>query len=183
LLPWDRKAKLARARAAADVAHLLENAAEPYRVARDLQRQAIDEGEARHWSRVAVGIAQATGRQIGLDTATRYSLEADFSGAPEERSETSSPPRHSMPDISGDELVALELKRLFQEERMLFFYRLQFLGPSDGPQTNIVGEREIRASSIASAVKEMTIEWPREALSARLVDLDGAVLWERSRHG
>jgi len=56
---------------AADVAALLAEGGDPYRVARSRERSALDEREARHWNRVAVGIAKKTGRRIGLDVATR----------------------------------------------------------------------------------------------------------------
>jgi hypothetical protein len=40
------------------------------------------------------------------------------------------------------------------------------------------------AIGVASALREAsTIDWPKMALSAPFVDLDGAVLWERSGHG
>ena len=89
-------------------------------------RQAVDEAEARHWSQVAVRVAEATGREIGLDTGTRMSMEADFSTASPARREIAPTARTPTPDLSGDELAVLELKRLMGANMRLF--RLQFLG-------------------------------------------------------
>jgi hypothetical protein len=41
----------------------------------------------RHWRDVALSVARKTGKLVGLDTATRMSLDADFS----ERGEPQSP--------------------------------------------------------------------------------------------
>ena len=50
-----------------------------------MQRRAKSVDERRHWRDVALSVA--TGKRVGLDTATRMSLDADFS----ERGEPQSP--------------------------------------------------------------------------------------------
>ena len=180
MFPWSRKAKQARVRVAADAAALLGSVIDPYAEARARMCQAVDEAEARHWSQVAVRVAEATGRQIGLDTGTRMSMEADFSTAQSARRETTLTARAPTPDISGDELAVLELKRLMGANMRLF--RLQFLGRSHSPTPNVVEEREVRASKSAAAIEGLRdAEWPRGALSVRLLDVDGVVLDERAR--
>jgi hypothetical protein len=68
---WGRRAKDERARIDADVAALIGREADPYGAARLRERAAGNEGDARHWTRVAVAIAKRTGRRVGLDVATR----------------------------------------------------------------------------------------------------------------
>jgi hypothetical protein len=58
-----------------------------YAEARLMQRRAKSGEERRHWRDVALVVARKTGKRVGLDTATRMSLDADFS----ERSEPRSP--------------------------------------------------------------------------------------------
>ena len=62
------------------------------------------------------------------------------------------------------------------------FYRLQFLGRSNGFVSNILEEREIRAPNAATAIEEMSeLKWPSGAISVRIIDADGIVLGERYR--
>ena len=50
-----------------------------YSEARLLQRGARSSDEERRWRDVALAVARKTGKRIGLDTATRMAMEADFS--------------------------------------------------------------------------------------------------------
>ena len=75
MFDWAQKAKDRLARVEADVASLMNSAADPYAAARARERTAADEREAAHWSRVAVAVAKRTGKAVGLDTATRMLLE------------------------------------------------------------------------------------------------------------
>ncbi len=75
MFEWTRKAKERRTRVEADVAALMNSAADPYSAARARQRAATDDTEAKHWSRVAVAVAKRTGKAVGLDSATRMLLE------------------------------------------------------------------------------------------------------------
>jgi hypothetical protein len=181
MFPWSRKARQVRVRVAADVHALLSRARDPYAEARDRMRGATDEVEIRHWSRVAVEIAKATGKQIGLDTGTRMYLKADLSALPPPSRGIAIDSRTSAFDLSSDEIAVLELKRLIGAE-MPRFYRFQFLGPSRGHLVNIIEEIDVRVSSLTAAIAKMReVEWPPGALSVRLLDLDGVVLAERER--
>lgn len=181
VFPWSRKARHARERIGADAAALLGNANDPYHEARNRMRQADSQAEARHWSQVAVQIAKATGKEIGLDTATRMYWEADFSEAPSASHRIAPTMRLSTSDVSDDDTALLELKKLMEVD-VLRLYRLQFLGPSNSFLSNIVEEREIRARDAATAVDEMRdLEWPSGAISVRVIDTDGVVLDERHR--
>ena len=51
-----------------------------YVEARLLQNRAKSRDERRYWRDVALAVARLTGRRIGLETATRMSRDADFSG-------------------------------------------------------------------------------------------------------
>ena len=45
-----------------------------------MQRRATSAEDRRHWRDAALAVARKTGKRIGLDTATRMSRDADFSG-------------------------------------------------------------------------------------------------------
>ena len=51
---------------------------EAYAEARLMQRRAKSAEDRRHWRDVALAVARKTGKRIGLDTATRMAVEADF---------------------------------------------------------------------------------------------------------
>ena len=51
-----------------------------------MQRRAKSVDERCHWRDVALAIARKTGKRVGLDTATRMSLDADFSEGGEPQS-------------------------------------------------------------------------------------------------
>ena len=50
-----------------------------YPEARLMQTRAKLVDERRYWRDVALVVARRTGKRVGLDTATRMSLDADFS--------------------------------------------------------------------------------------------------------
>jgi hypothetical protein len=74
---------------------------------------------AKDWGRIALAVARKTGKRLGLDTATRMGMDADFS-LEQDRTE----PRHQPPEET-DPLD--ELMRIVSEAPSLP-YRLQFLG-------------------------------------------------------
>ena len=47
--------------------------------ARRREREASSDAIARDWSRVAIAVARKTCKRVGLDTATRMAMDADFS--------------------------------------------------------------------------------------------------------
>jgi len=78
-----------------------------YNQARRLEREANDFLSARHWNKTALMIARMTGRRIGLDTATRMGMNADFS----DRGEPTTPRREALRDIDGIEVLERNLGR------------------------------------------------------------------------
>lgn len=169
MFPWGRRAKDERARIDADVGALMEVEADPYGVVRSREHAAVDESEARHWSRVAVEIAKRTGPQVGLDAATRM---AERPGAVE----------GAPGGLEAEPSESLTLiVRSNQGGCMPLVYRLQFLVPSaDG--LRVVSEHEVRAPNAGTAIEEMgRAVWPARATVARLVNLDGKVILETSR--
>ena len=54
--------------------------AEAEALIRDLGDRAYS--EARRWGRGALAVARETGKRVGLDTATRMAMDADFSLEP-----------------------------------------------------------------------------------------------------
>ena len=53
---------------------------EAYVEARRRERDVVLPDGTAHWRRVALIVAKMTGKEIGLDTATRMAMDADFSG-------------------------------------------------------------------------------------------------------
>ena len=79
-----------------------------YAEARLMQRRAKSVDERRHWRDVALAVARKTGKRVGLDTATRMSLDADFSIRGE-------PQSHGLDPQKVDPID--ELKRLIGDGR------------------------------------------------------------------
>ncbi len=77
---WLRRRREARRLAQADAEALYrDHGVDAYSEARKRER---DGQTPERWSRVALAVARITGKQVGLDTATRMAMNADFS-APE----------------------------------------------------------------------------------------------------
>ena len=71
-----------------------------------MQNRASSLEERRRWRDVALAIARKTGRRVGLDTATRMSLDADLARGDELQSSKSKAPPVDQID---------ELKRLIRD--------------------------------------------------------------------
>ena len=80
ILAWLRRRRERASRIEAEASMLIrELASEAYAEARLMQRRAGSVEDRRHWRDVALAVARKTGKRIGLDTATRMAMEADFS--------------------------------------------------------------------------------------------------------
>ena len=88
VLSWLRRRRERARQIEADARTLIrELGPDAYAEARLMQRRAKSIEERRRWRDVALVVARKTGKRVGLDTATRMSLDADFS----ERGEPQSP--------------------------------------------------------------------------------------------
>jgi hypothetical protein len=80
ILSWLRRRRERARRIEADAEMLLcELGPEAYAEGRLMQRRAKSIEERRHWRDVALVVARKNGKRVGLDTATRMSLDADLS--------------------------------------------------------------------------------------------------------
>jgi hypothetical protein len=107
ILSWLRSRRERARRIEADAGMLVrELGPDAYAEARLMQRRAKSIEERRHWRDVALVVARKTGKRVGLDTATRMSLDADFS-------------KHGEPQSPGLEPQKVdpidELKRLISD--------------------------------------------------------------------
>jgi len=55
-----------------------ELGSEAYSEARTMERRATSPDERRRWRDIALAVASKSGKRVGLDTATRMAMEADF---------------------------------------------------------------------------------------------------------
>jgi hypothetical protein len=92
MLSWLRRRRDQAERIEAEADALISNLGDgAYSEPRRRAREASSDEMEREWSRVALAIARKTGKHVGLDTATRMAMEADFSGA-EDATEARSEP-------------------------------------------------------------------------------------------
>jgi hypothetical protein len=57
---------------------ICELGVEAHSVARQREHEASSDAMAKYWSRVALAIADMTGKRVGLDTSTRMAMNAIF---------------------------------------------------------------------------------------------------------
>ena len=137
------------------------------------QGQASDPPVAARWSGMSRIVARLTGRRIGLDTATRVAMDADF--AADGAAPTCRPRRH-FPEI--DQVG--ELERILAAMPQSF--RLQFVGASADRGPLILSEQELRAADATSAIRAAAnADLPPNAIGLRIVDPDGREIFERLR--
>ncbi len=81
ILSWLRRRRERARRIEADAGMLVrELGSEAYAEARRVQRRAKSFEERHHWRDVALVVARKTSKRVGLDTATRMSLDAESQG-------------------------------------------------------------------------------------------------------
>ena len=145
-----------------------------YSEARRRAREASSNEMEREWSRVALAIARKTGKHVGLDTATRMAMEADFSGA-EGATEARSEPLEDIDPID-------QLMWIVSETPARPPYRIQFVDGGAERGTSILKEVRLDASDPSGAVREASrLRWPPRAIGFRLVDQDGQEVFGRDR--
>ena len=80
MLSWLRRRRESAGRIEAKASDLVRGfGADAYSEARLRERHADGPAERKQWSAVALAIARMTGKQVGPDTATRMTMEADYS--------------------------------------------------------------------------------------------------------
>jgi len=125
-------------------------------------------------NRVAFAIARKTGRFVGLDTATRMAMDADFSV----RDDGIAP--KDEPFEETDPLD--ELMRIVSETPARPPYRIQFVGGEFERGTSVLKEIGLRASDPSEAVREASrLRWPTRAVGFRLIDREGREVFGRNR--
>jgi hypothetical protein len=141
--------------------------------ARRREREASCDEVAKDWSCVALAVARKTGKRVGLDTATRMALEADFPLEPHQAESTQQPPEET--DFLD------ELMRIVSEAPSAP-YHLQFLGAGTDRGPSILREVELRASGPSGAVREAAhLRWPPRAIGFRLINGEGREVFGRDR--
>jgi hypothetical protein len=144
-----------------------------YSEARCREREASSDEMEREWSRVALAIARKAGRRIGLDTATRMAMDADFS-IRDDATELETAPLDDTDPLD-------ELMRIVSEARVQPPYRIQFIGDDVEPGL-VLKEKILRASDASEAVREASrLHWPRHAIGFRLFDRNGQEVFGRNR--
>ena len=80
MLSWLRRRREQAERIEAEADALISDLGDgAYVEARRREREASSDEMEREWRRIALAIARKTGKSVGLDTATRMAIDADFS--------------------------------------------------------------------------------------------------------
>ena len=175
MLSWLRRRREQAERIGAEADALISDLGDgAYAEARRRAREASSDEMEREWSRVALAIARKTGRRVGLDTATRMAMDADFSV----RDDGIAPKDESFEEIDPlDELV-----RIVSETPSRPPYRIQFVGGETERGASVLKEIGLRASDPSEAVREASrLRWPPRAIGFRLIDRDGQEVFGRDR--
>ena len=175
MLSWLRRRRDQAERIGAEAAALISDLGDgAYSEARRRAREASSDEMEREWNRVALAIARKTGRQVGLDTATRMAAESDFSST-EDATEPRSEPLEDIDPLD-------ELMRIVSETPARPPYRIQFVGGEGERGTSILKEVRLNASDPSEAVREASrLRWPPRAIGFRLIDADGQEVFGRDR--
>ena len=105
MLSWLRRRRVSAERIEARAGDLVRAfGVDAYSEARLRERRADGPAERKRWSAVALAIARMTGKRVGLDTATRMTMDADYSI---DREANGGSPRAATPEIDP----IAELKR------------------------------------------------------------------------
>jgi hypothetical protein len=106
MLSWLRRRRESAGRIEAKAGDLVRGfGADAYSEARLREQHAGGLAERKQWSAIALAIARMTGKRVGLDTATRMTMDADYSTDSEA---SGGSPRAATPEIDP----IAELKRI-----------------------------------------------------------------------
>ncbi len=146
---------------------------EAYSAARQREREASSDALAKYWSRVALAIADKTGKRIGLDTSTRMAMNVVFAPDREPAAAHGPQPRSELSQVE-------QLERILAAELQPF--RVQFVGaaPERGPAT--LKEVEIQVAGVSSAIiAAAKLEWPPRTIGLRILDREGREVFSRQK--
>jgi hypothetical protein len=177
MLSWLRRRRERIERIGADAEALIRGLGvdKAFAEARRRGRQESGAETAAHWSRVSRVIARRSDKHLGLDTATRMALDANFT---HHREALAPPPRASIEDPSPID----ELRRINSEGSMRSKFRVQFRGVGTDRTPAILEEVDLCALDPSQAIREVAhIAWPRGAIGFRLIDLDGHEVFRRHK--
>ncbi len=176
MLSWlaRRRARIERIQAEAEA--LIRDLGDwAYSEARRREHEASSDAIAKDWSRVALTIARKTGKRVGLDAATRMSMNANFSIGEERVASYGHVPLGETDPIE-------ELARIVSEMPMRPLFRLQFLGVGTDRGPSILNEVDLRAPDTSEAVREAArLDWPLGAIGFRLIDCEGREVFGLAR--
>ena len=80
MLSWLRRRREQAERIEAEADALISDLGDgAYAEARRREREASSDEMEQEWRRIALAVARKTGKSVGLDTATRMAIDADFS--------------------------------------------------------------------------------------------------------
>ena len=174
MLPWltYRRARIEHICAEAEaLIHDFGDAA--YSEARQREHEASSPGIAKDWNRVALAVAQKTGKRVGLDTSTRMAVNADFS------TDGGGNPRSQPRDYSEIGQIE-ELNRILGAKPAPF--RVLFIGDAPGRGTSVLKEVDLQVSDTSMAiVAAAKLEWPPHTVGLRIIDREGREVFERHK--
>ena len=133
MLSWLRRRREQAERIEAEADALISDLGDgAYAEARRREREASSDEMEREWRRIALAVAGKTGKSVGLDTATRMAIDADFSVL----DDGTAPRTEPQQDIDPLD----ELMRIVSETPARPPYRIQFVGGEGERATSILKE-------------------------------------------
>jgi hypothetical protein len=168
MLSWLRRRRETAERIDAEADALIgELGVEAYAEARRREYESSGDAIALWWSRVALAVADKTGKRIGLDTSTRMAMNAVLA-----------PDRERRGPLASTLSQADELKGI----RALKPFRIQLISvaPDRGP--SIVTKLDIQASDASGAiVAAAKVALPPRTIELCILDSEGREVFSRRR--
>lgn len=174
MLPWltYRRPRIERIDTEAE-ALIYEFGGAAHSEARQREHEASSPGIAKDWNRVALAVAQKTGKQVGLDTSTRMAMNADFS------TDGGGNPQPKPRDYSEIRPIE-ELNRILGAKPAPF--RVLFVGDAPNRGMSVLREVDLQVSDSSMAiVAAAKLEWPPQTVGLRIIDREGREVFERHR--
>ena len=174
-LPRRRRVRMDRVEAEAE-ALIRELGFAAYSEARRREYESSGDVMARDWSRVALVVAQKTGKRVGVDATNLMAISAYF--VPDREAVPTHGPRpFSEPSWVEEQVDILPAKSPL--------FRIVFLGrAASEPRPSVLKEVEIQASDLSAAiVAAADIAWPPRTIGLRILDHEGREVFGRQKGG